>query len=547
MQPVVLKVYQAVARALMDNGVDTMFGLQGAANLFMADSFERELGGRFISAAHEAGAACMALGYSLVAGKPGVCSVTAGPGVTNTITALVEGVKGQVPMVLLCGETAAADLEDTQKIDHRPFILAAGAGYERLRSPETVGADIARTLRRAWVERRPIALSVPIEFDWEDVQYRPVRGRMLPHKPEITEGEELDNAIGIIAAARCPVILAGRGASSPEAKDAILRLAHRIDAPVFTTLKAKDLFFGQDRNMGVFGTLSSPAAVDVIMASDCLISFGASLNYRTTSRGTFLKGKRVVQVNPEPGEVGRNVAPDAGLIGDPVSVANLLVHWLDEAEIPSSMFYTAQMGERLAIERAELAAEPVVFENGTVSFRPALEALERMLPADRVLVTDTGRNMPITCSAIRASDPRAYVTSTNFGSIGLGFSHAIGACCAGGGRPVVIVNGDGSFIHGGLVEFNTAVRHRLDLIVIVANDGSYGSEENIFRGRSVDPVSSFFTWPEFADLAISLGGEGVVVRSEGDLENAARAILNRSKPLLIDIKIDAEKMALAAH
>jgi thiamine pyrophosphate-dependent acetolactate synthase large subunit-like protein len=155
--------------------------------------------------------------------------------------------------------------------------------------------------------------------------------------------------------------------------------------------------------------------------------------------------------------------------------------------------------------------------------------------------------MPGACACISATDPQSYITTTNFGSIGLALSHAIGAACAANGRPVVVINGDGSFMHGGLVEFNTAVRHRLDLIVVVANDGAYGSEENIYRQKMVDPTASFFEWPEFAPLAVALGGEGVAVRSVRDLERAENAIRNRSKPLLIDIKIDRARMLSDGH
>ncbi len=541
-EPASLKVYQAVARALADNGVDTIFGLIGEANLFMVDSFVRDAGGKFIATSHEAGAASMALGYSLIAGKPGVCSVTAGPAVTNTITALVEGVKGSIPMVLLCGETGAEDLEHTQKIDHRPFIAGAGAGYERLRSPNTVAADVARALRRAWIERRPIALSLPIDFDWCETKYEPARNRVLENKSFVAESEELDNAIGIIAAAKRPIILVGRGASTPDAKEAILKLSRRIDAPIATTLKAKDLFRSEPHSLGVFGTLSTPVTVDIIAESDCLIAFGASLNYRTTSRGTFLKGKRIVQVNLDPSEIGKNAPADAGLIGDSAKIADLVVHWLNEAEIAPSGFCTAELMDKVATENSDLipARDP---GDGTVDYRSALIRLERALPANRVLVTDTGRIMPGACTNIKATDPQSYITTTNFGSIGFGFTHAVGAACAANGRPVVVINGDGSFMHGGLAEFNTAVRHRLDLIVIVANDGAYGSEENIFRQRMVDPTASFFEWPEFAPLAIALGGEGIVVRSELDFDRVEEAIRNRSKPLLIDIKLDRDRMA----
>jgi len=537
-----LKVHQAIARALSDNGVDTLFGLMGDANMFTVDSFIRDCRGTFIAAAHEAGATLMALGYSLQSGKVGVCSVTHGPALTNTVTALVEGVKGSIPVLLICGDTIVEDREHNQNVAQREFIVASGAGFEQLRTPRTVAQDVARALRRALVERRPIALNVPYEFDWTDVEYQPVRVRIPEDRAVVAESADLDDAIGIIAAAKRPLVLAGRGATSPEAKRAILNLARRVEAPVATTLKAKDLFLGDEGNLGIFGTVSTPTAVDIIMESDCVIAFGAGLNRYTTSHGTFLKGKRVVQVNLEPTEVGKNVSPDAGLVGDPAGTADLIVRWLDEAEIPPSGFCTDALKQRIGAGNAE--AEIIgVTAPGTVDFRHALARLDRLLPADRLLVTDGGRFMLESWTRIRAPGPRSFLSTVNFSSIGLGLSYAIGASFSAGKRPTVLVTGDGGFMHGGLVEFNTAVRYKRDLIVVVCNDAAYGAEHIKFRNKDMDPALILFDWPDFAPVAAALGGQGVTVRSEDDWAQVETAIRERVGPLLIDVKLDPDRIS----
>jgi acetolactate synthase-1/2/3 large subunit len=536
-----LKVYQAVARALADNGVEQLFGLMGDANMFMVDSFVRDCGGAFYAAAHEAGATLMALGYASISGNVGVCSVTHGPAVTNTITALVEGVKGSIPLVLLCGDTDVEDREHNQNIAQREFFVAAGAGFEQLRSPKSAVQDVARALRRAIVERRPIALNLPTEFDWIDVDYTPVRFHIPESRATVSTSDDLDNAIGIVAAARRPIILAGRGATSGEARTAILKLAERIQAPVATTLKAKDLFRGEDCDLGVFGTVSTPGAVEIILEGDCLISFGASLTRYTTSSGTFLKGKRIIQVNLEPTEIGKNVLPDAGLIGDPAAVADLIVHWLDEAEIPPSGYCTHELKQRIAADGPALKPD-TEYPNGTVDIGHALSRLDRMLPQDRIFVTDGGRFMRWAWTVIGAPGPRSFLHTVNFSSIGLGMPSAIGAAVAAPGRPIVLAIGDGGLMLGGLAEFNTAVRYGLDLIVIVCNDGSYGAEHIKFKMRQKDPGMILFDWPDFAPLAVALGGSGVTVRSESDFAAAQQAIDSRTGPILIDLKLDPERI-----
>ena len=140
-------VHEVIARTLDAMGVDTIFGLIGDGNLYMADSFTRETGGRFIAVAHEASAVLAAAGYSRTTGRLGVAAVTHGPALTNTVTALIEGVRARTPLVLLAGDTAVVDRDNLQKIDQRSVILPTGAGFVQVRSPETIPEDIVSAFR----------------------------------------------------------------------------------------------------------------------------------------------------------------------------------------------------------------------------------------------------------------------------------------------------------------------------------------------------------------------------------------------------------------
>lgn len=540
--PASLKVHQAVARAIFDNGIRTLFGLMGDANMFMVDSFIRDCGGKYIAAAHEAGAAFMALGYAAASGKMGVCSVTHGPAMVNTLTALTHGVRASLPMVLLCGDTHIEDRSHTQNVAQREYIVATGAGFEQLRSARTIAEDVATVLRRAIAERRPIALNLPHELDWATVEgFRPIRIHTPEHRALVSASNDLDNAVGMIAAAKKPIILAGRGARSPEAKSAILRLAARIGAPVGTTLKAKDLFLGEDFDLGIVGTVSTPGTVETVMESDCILAFGASLHTKTMSNGTFSKGKRIIQVNLEPGELAKNFEPDAGLVGDPAGVADLLVHWLDQAEIASSGFRSAELKQRLAADKRDGSTPP---NDEKAYYHAILERLNHALPSNRTLVTDVGRFMLEVWNKIKVRDPKYFVSTNDFGSIGLSLSFGIGASFATPGQPTVVFCGDGGFMHGGLVEFNTAVRHGADLIVVICNDGCYGAEQMTYHKKQKDPAAIFIDWPDFVPVAKALGGQGVSLQTEDDWPLVERAIAKRTKPLVIDVKLDARRMPL---
>ena len=537
-----LKMHQALAQALSDNGVDTLFGLMGDGNMFLCDSFVRDCGGRFVAAANEGGAVLMALGYAGVSGRTGIASVTHGPGLTNTITALVQGVKASMPIVLIAGDTRVEARQSPQKIAQREFVVATGAGFEQVCSPKSAVRDLATALRRAAVERRPIVLNVPVDFDFVDVEYQLIRVHIPESRATVAASDDLDNAIGMIAAASRPVIIAGRGAASPQAKEALFKLARRIEAPLATTMKAKDLFRGDDYDLGIAGTESTPTTTEIILESDCLIFFGASVTNPTTSLGTFTKGKRIIQVNLEPAEIGKNVIPDAGLVGDPAGVADLILHWLDEAEIPASGAYTPELKARIAAAGRLLGPE-ADYDNGTVDHWHALARLDRILPEDRVFVTDGGRFMRMVWPSIGVRGPDSFLLTVDFGSIGLGVGHAVGAACTAQARPVVLFAGDGGFMNYGLLEFNTAVRENLDLIVVIGNDNSYGAEHVKFTRKGKDPSGSLFEWPDFAPVAVALGGQGVTVRCDRDWVAVEQAIAVRSGPLLIDIKLDPARLS----
>lgn len=534
-----IKVHAALACALADHGVDTLFGLAGDANLFFIDYFIREKAGTYVAAAHEAGAVLMAGGFANVSGRVGVATVTHGPALTNTVTALVENVRSRTPLVLIAGDTPSGEKENLQDIDQQPVVLPTGAGFEPVRSPETITDDLAVAMRRALTERRPVVLNVPVQYQWADIDYRPAALQVAGPQALAPDPKVLDQAIGILAYAKRPIVLAGRGAAAPSAREALLRLAERIGAPVATTLKARDLFRGEPFDLGIFGSLSHPVASAAIEQSDCVIAFGASLNKWTTLSGSLLADKKVVHCDIDPAQLGRLSPFDVAVLGDARTVAETILAWLDEAAIAPSGFRSGRLRQELAEYR------PVFRDHGTadtVDLRALLLRLEQEVPRDRVLVTDGGQYIFDALKLLRVEKPGSYVHTVNFGSIGLGMGSAIGASFAAPGRPVLLVTGDGGFTLGGLTEFNTAVRHGVDLIVVVCNNHCYGPEYVHFESRNMSPALSLFDWPDFAPVAEALGGTGLTVRNARDLDLLPGAIARRDGPLLIDAKLDPARV-----
>lgn len=533
MQMTSLKMFEALARGLIDNGVDNLFGLIGDANLFMVDSYQKQPGVQFVPAVHEGSAVLMAHGYAEVTGKVGVATVTHGPAVTNCTTALTNAVRAKVGLVLMTGDTPAANPEHLQNTDQAAFAELCGAGFEPVRSPNSAVQDLARALYRAKVESRPIVFNMPADFMWQDAQYQKAIHQVFETPAYIPEGEVLEQAIGMIASAKRPLILAGRGAIDAEA--ALIKLADRLEAPLATTLKAKGLFNAHPFSIELCGTLSTPAGYDVISKADCIVAFGTSLTEWTTDHGKLFKGKRVVQIEKDRAAIGRTIHPDAALIADSALTAENIIFWLDEAEIAPSGFSKELDPKTLRKYEQPREGERTA---DTINYVEAIEWLNRVLPRDRILTTDGGRFMTEVWCRVGVEQPRDFIDTTGFGSIGLGLQVAIGAGVAKPGRAVAMFTGDGGFMMGGLAEFNTAVRLGLDLVVIVCNDAAYGAEHIQFIDKNMDPKLSEFDWPSFAAVAQSLGGDGIDLRTKQDFAKVEEAIANRSGPLLIDLHLD---------
>jgi acetolactate synthase-1/2/3 large subunit len=535
-------LHEAIARALDERGVDTMFGLIGDGNLYFVDSWVRNHGGRFIPVAHEASSVQAAAGFTRTSGRVGVATVTHGPALTNTITPLIEAVRSRTALVLLAGDTAVADKHNLQKIDQRSVILPTGAGFEQVRTPETFAEDLNWAFRRAELDRGPVVLNIPADFQWVEVEPRPEPPVPVVHQSIAASEAALDAALGVIASARRPVVLAGRGVSTAAARDAVLGFARRIGAPLATTLQSRELYRGEADDLGIFGTLSTPPALDVIGQADCVVALGAALNRWTTAEGGLLAGKRVVHVDVDLAALNRHVLVDAPVQGDVATVCQQFVAALDGVAFEPSGF-----AARVSSAPAPEVLASRAGSGKTVDIDAALQLIEARFPSERSLVLDAGRYFHHAAYNVRTGAPFTYVHTLEFGCIGLGMSSAIGAAAALPGTPVLMIAGDGGFMLGGLVEFNTAVRCGLDVVVVIMNDQAYGAEYIQFANKGMDPSLSTFNWPDLAAVARALGGDGYAVHEMADLDAALDAVARRTGPVLIDIHLDPDHITSPYH
>jgi acetolactate synthase-1/2/3 large subunit len=529
-------VHEVIAREVAATGTDTVFGLLGDANLFMVNSFVKQQNGTYVSAVHEASAVMMAYGYAGRGARLGVATVTQGPGLTNTATALTEGVRSGKPLLVITGDTAPGNKLNQQTLDTEPFVAATGAGYVLVERPEAAAAAVRTAARKAIEESRPYVLNCPTEYQWQvvDADAEDNGADAWPDRGECPQPAEevLEEALGVIAAARRPLVLAGQGVIGKEQRQAVLAFAERLGAPIATTLRARNLYSAAEGCVGVCGTVSTEPGVLAIGESDCIIAFGASLNTWTTVRNSLIQGKNVVQVDTNPARFRPEVPVTVAVTGDAADVAQQFTAMLDAAELTPAGFRNRVCA---GLTQADLMHDAPLGSKLTLA--SVLSAINRALPAHRTVVYDGGRFQGEAFKYSWSTDYRAEVPTTDFGAVGMGMGAAIGAAAFARDEPTLLVTGDGGFMMNGLAELHSAIRAGLSPIVVICNDGSYGAEYDQFLAKGLSPELSLFEWPDFAEVARALGAEGRTITSVSDVAPAVAACLSPTRPVVIDVRI----------
>jgi thiamine pyrophosphate-dependent acetolactate synthase large subunit-like protein len=534
-QPTVADVVGATIAA---QGVKDAFGVIGSGNLVVTNALCRH-GVQFHHARHEMSAVCMADGYARVSGRVGVCSVHQGPGLTNTMTGLAEAAKSRTPLVVLAGETPAAALTSNFRIDQHDLVESVGAIADRVHSAKTAADDAARTYHRAVIERRPVVLMLPIDIQPQPaVQTEPSQRpwpALLPPEPA---GTAVNTAVELLATARRPAIIAGRGAVLANAGPDLEKLGQRIGAILATSAPANGLFAGLRYALGISGGFASPFAASILPQADLVLVVGASVNHWTTKHGALINpSAKVIQIDVEPGAIGRNRPADAAIIGDAHASAAALEHALAERDYANQGFRTPELTTEIAANRwrddpYEDASSEDYIDPRTVSI-----ALNDLLPKNRAVAVDSGHFLGYPSMYLDVPDARAWVFPNGFQAVGLGLGNAIGAAVAEPDRLTVAAIGDGGAFMA-LGELETAARLKLTLLVVIYDDAAYGAEVHHFGPMGQDVSLVRFPDADLAAIARAAGAKAATIRRTGDLAVVEEWLINPHGPLVLDVKVN---------
>ena len=499
-------VYDMLARAFAQEGVRTCFALLGDANMNWAVRLA-EQGCRMIYVRHEHCAVAAAMAYARKAGDVGVATVTCGPGLTQIITALPAAVRAHLPLVVFAGEAPLKSGWYNQELDQAPIISATGAAYHRLHMPERMPVAVRDAFLQARRERRPVVLGVPFDLQarpWDGKTELPKPSRdLLPRSSPIPpHPDDVAAAAKLVAGAERVVVLAGLGAVEAGAAAACRALAAKTGGLLATTLPARGLFHDDPYCIGISGSFTPEVGLEYLKEADFVVAVGCSLAFHAGGGGQLWPKAKMLQIDIDPVAVhqGQEVARHH-LRAD----ARLGVEALTAA-LPARKGGWRSDAMAARIRDSKPDSHVVAVEPGFLDPRDVVEALEKALPREWEMVNSGGH-----CSWFFAQMPsrpqEKFLTIREFGAIGNGISFAMGVAAARPDRTVVLFDGDGSLMMH-VQELETIRRHGLNMLIVVMNDGAYGSEVHKLRSEGMREEGAVFGYCDFAAIARGFGLAG---------------------------------------
>lgn len=524
---------EAMLRAAVANGIDTIFGLPGAQIYPLFDAIYRSPDVKAIISRHEQGAAYMAYGYSAATGRPGAFAVVPGPGILNSSAALCTAQACNKPVLCMTGQIMSEFLGKGRGHLHElPDQLATLAGIvkhaDRIDDPANTSAQMNRAFRQM-LSGRPGPASIEMCWDtmaksW-DVVIGP--GNFTIDRPAVND-DEISDAAELIANAKNIMIMCGGGAQ--HASMEVRELAEMLGASV-TSFRSGRGIVSEDSDWGI----SSAAAQLLWPDTDLLIGIGSRLEMqymRWESMAHYIDrppegGAKLIRIDIDPKEMQR-FRPDVAVIADAADATRALIERTGKTGF--------KPGDLDRIAEAKAQARKNISE-----IQPQmayLDTIREVLPRDGYFVEELCQVGFTSNFGFEVYEPRTYVTTGYQGTLGYGFPTAIGVKAAMADRAVVSITGDGGFMFG-MPELATAAQHDIGLVTIVFNNHSFG---NVRRDQQLkfdsNLIGADLDNPDFVKLAESFGVAGYRVESPDELKPALAKAIDEDKPAIIEVLIE---------
>jgi acetolactate synthase I/II/III large subunit len=536
-----MKIYEQVARLLADAGVTTVFGVMGDGNMHWVAAYRELDGCRWRPAWHEAGAVWMADGLAAATGDVGVATVTMGPGLAQSLAALTTAVRVRRPLLLITAQVPARVPAEAQQANQREWVEACGAGYLSISDPAEVPAALATALRAARAGDVTV-LAIDLALFTLDAS-EPARSAAAA---AARVAPDLAAAIAVLQGATSPLVLIGRGVRASGAVDAVLALGRRLGAAFATTLGGRTALPDEAFDLGVIGMMADPLTRATALQADVVLVLGAGLDRYNTDSCAFARDAHIVRVDARPAdELWSPSELNTWVSGDLATIVPKLFAGLSPADAVGMR--TPEL--RAAVE-AERARQDALAEAAPVDGPnpwAAVAVLDELLPADAYVVLGIGHFWYFVAPYLRPALDRRFHYANGFGLIGQALPVAIGAAVAlDGRRPVIAIEGDGS-LPMNVQELQAAVRHDVDLVLVVLNNHAYGSEFHKLARAGLDVAGSEFDDTPFDVVAVAeaMGATGRRAANPAELRRALTELLPQRGVRVIDVEISRSTMSEA--
>ena len=533
---------QIFVEVLCEQGVDTIFGYPGGAVLNLYDELYKNSDRiRHVLTAHEQGASHAADGYARATGRTGVVLATSGPGATNLVTGIATAYMDSVPMVAFTGNVATTLLgqDSFQEAYIEGITMPITKHNYTVRRVE----DLADTMRAAFRiaqsgRKGPVLVDIPKDVTAAVCEFTPKEPELIRTVTSYNE-EDVQKAAAMINEAKRPIVYFGGGVRSAAGCQPLRDLLTKADIPAtYTLMAAGVLSYGEEHNLGLLGMHGCYTANKAIDEADLVIAVGTRFSDRVAlNPDAFAKRAKIIQIDIDPSELGKNVDIDLSLTGDASYVLQAILPHVKEAK------HADWMDQIHAWQAMDY--KPVDSDTELKPHQIINEICEQAGP-EAVYVTDVGQHQMWAAQYLHHTKSRGFLTSGGLGTMGFGYGAAIGAQMAlGRDARVVMLTGDGSF-HMNLNEGCTAVSYDLPIITVIFNNQVLGMvrqwQTTFYEKRYSDTDPHRKT--DFVKLAEAFGAKGYRATTPAEFKAAFTDAMKQQGPSWIDCRIDKDEKVL---
>jgi acetolactate synthase-1/2/3 large subunit len=530
---------------LKAEGVDTVFGIPGGANLPTYDALY-DAGIRHILCRHEQGAGHAAEGYAKASGKVGVALATSGPGATNLVTAIADAVMDSVPTVFITGQvrTDLIGTDGFQEADVTGITMPIVKHSLMIQDPREIPSAIHEAFHIARTGRPgPVLIDLPQDLSRADINYEPVDDVRLPGYQPTTEGnaKQIRLAAKALANSRRPVIYAGGGVINADASAELTELVRSDRFPITCTLMGLGAFPAPDEQwlgmLGMHGTRTANYAMD---EADLIVAIGARFDDRITGKlSEFAPRAKFVHIDVDPAEISKNVPAHIPIVGDAKKILPKLTREYRALETDATRL--DGWWQRI---KGWQEKHPLGYEDSTDSeIKPQfmVESMYEATGGDAIITSDVGQHQMWAAQYYHFNKPRRWLNSGGLGTMGVGLPFAIGAQVACPDVPVVCLAGDGS-LQMNSQELATAVSDGIPVKVFLMNNFFFGMvrqwQELFWDGRY---SAVHQEGPDWVKLAEAYGATGMRATEKETLVEQMREAIATPGPVLLDVHVTKEE------